>query len=293
MSTSAGTGLTIEQEERLAELMDEYFASLEQGRPISREQLVARHPDLAHELCEYLDSLDFLEQAAAGFRVHPESSDAPEASGGERREIGDFEIGREIGRGGMGVVYEARQISLDRRVALKMLPFAALLDSKQIARFRNEAQAAAQLHHPNIVPVHFVGAERGVHYYAMQLIDGQPLDRAIEELRGEPSHCREASGLSTTTEWGVAVESDEATTHAVGIESLATQYSDSESGYFRTVARLASEAAQALHCAHEFGVVHRDVKPSNLLLDTEGKLWVTDFGLARFRTDAQLTSTLR
>ena len=81
------------------------------------------------------------------------------------------------------IVYEAWQISLDRRVALKVLPFAALLDSKQITRFRNEAQAAAQLHHLHIVPVFFVGVERGVHYYAMQFIDGQSLDRAIEELR--------------------------------------------------------------------------------------------------------------
>ena len=79
----------------------------------------------------------------------------------------------------MGVVYEARQISLDRRVAVKLLPFAAVLDAKQIARFKHEAQAAAQLHHPNIVPVFAIGVERGVHYYAMQYIDGQPLDRAI------------------------------------------------------------------------------------------------------------------
>src|SRR5205814_5197731 len=87
------------------------------------------------------------------------------------------------GRGGMGVVYEARQISLDRRVAVKLLPFAAVLEAKQIARFKHEAQAAAQLHHPNIVPVFAIGVERGVHFYAMQYIDGQSLDGAIEELR--------------------------------------------------------------------------------------------------------------
>ena len=83
----------------------------------------------------------------------------------------------------MGVVYEAQQISLGRRVALKVLPFAAVLDSRQIARFKHEAQAAAQLNHPNIVSVFAVGVERGVHYYAMQFIDGQPLDRALSELR--------------------------------------------------------------------------------------------------------------
>ena len=98
---------------------------------------------------------------------------------GPPERIGPYRILQKIGEGGMGVVYEAWQISLDRRVALKVLPFAALLDSKQITRFRNEAQAAAQLHHLHIVPVFFVGTERGVHYYAMQFIDGQPLDQAL------------------------------------------------------------------------------------------------------------------
>src|SRR5207244_6028932 len=97
--------------------------------------------------------------------------------------LGDFRIEREIGRGGMGVVYEAVQLSLGRRVALKVLPFAAALDAKQLQRFQNEAQAAAQLHHTNIVPVYAVGCERGVHYYAMQLIAGQNVAALIEELR--------------------------------------------------------------------------------------------------------------
>jgi len=269
-------GLTAAQQERLAVLVDEYLAAWEQGRPIDREQMVARHPDLAQPLAEYLESLDFLQDAAAGFLARPELFDPGHNGESGRKEIGDFEILREVGRGGMGVVYEARQISLNRRVALKMLPFASLLDSKQIARFRNEAQAAAQLHHPNIVPVHFVGADRGVHYYAMQFIDGQPLDRAIDELKRNRSVRRDETNASD-------VDS--------GIELLATQYSSSERGYFRTIAQLAIQAAEALHCAHEFGIVHRDVKPSNLMLDTEGKLWVADFGLARFRFDKQLTQS--
>ena len=114
---------------------------------------------------------------------------------GDQQRLGDFRLLREVGRGGMGVVYEAQQISLGRRVALKVLPFAAVLDSKQIARFRHEAKAAAQLLHPNIVSVYAVGVERGVHYYAMQFIDGQPLDRAIQELR-------EAAGIGPSQSSG-------------------------------------------------------------------------------------------
>src|SRR5262249_19020911 len=97
--------------------------------------------------------------------------------------LGDFRLIREIGRGGMGVVYEAEQLSLGRRVAVKVLPFAATLDPKQLHRFNNEAHAAAHLPPPTIVPVHSVGCERGVHFYAMQHIEGQSLAALIGELR--------------------------------------------------------------------------------------------------------------
>src|SRR5437868_12157724 len=96
--------------------------------------------------------------------------------------LGEYRIVREVGRGGMGVVYEAVQISLGRRVALKVLPFAAALDARHLQRFKNEAQAAAHLHHTNIVPVLSVGCERGVHFYAMQFIEGQTLAALIETL---------------------------------------------------------------------------------------------------------------
>ena len=122
------------------------------------------------------------------------------------RQIGEYRIVREIGRGGMGIVYEAHQKSLNRQVALKILPFAAVLDQRQIARFRNEAQAAAQLHHPHIVPVFAVGQEQGVYYYAMQLIDGQSLEQVIAQLRNEA----EAIGqrLDESRRWRAWIDQD-------------------------------------------------------------------------------------
>ena len=179
----AASLLSVAQKERLTEILDRYLSSLEGGAPIQPETLVEEHPDLAKPLQAYLSSLDELHCAAAGFGGGENvSSDEIEADGDTRR-LGDFILGRELGRGGMGIVYEARQISLDRTVALKVLPFAAVLDSKQIARFKSEAQAAAQILHPNIVPVFAIGVDRGVHFYAMQFIDGQALDRAIAGLR--------------------------------------------------------------------------------------------------------------
>jgi hypothetical protein len=166
-------------ESRLVKVLDDYLAALERGAPPDKSALLAAHPELADDLEACLASLDFIRRAAGPDDL-PCDSPASAPSPGL---LGDFRIIREAGRGGMGVVYEAEQVSLGRRVALKVLPFAAALDPRQLARFRLEAQAAAQLHHTNIVPVFSVGVERGVHYYAMQFIDGRSLADVIRELR--------------------------------------------------------------------------------------------------------------
>jgi serine/threonine protein kinase len=165
-------------------VLEEYLASLERGVPPRPAELLAQHPDLAEPLREYLASLEFLHRAALNLHSsEPVSKTSPEREALELGQLGDFRLRCEIGRGGMGVVYEAVQLSLGRRVALKVLPFAAALDAKQLQRFKNEAQAAAHLHHTNIVPVFGVGCERGVHFYAMQYIDGQTLAQVIADLR--------------------------------------------------------------------------------------------------------------
>jgi serine/threonine protein kinase len=276
---------TAEPRRELAEVLEKYLAELESGAAPDRAKLLAAHPDLAEELRPYLDSLEKLHVATHDLR-------SMRALGGKgpvepaAKKIGDYQIVREIGRGGMGVVYEAHQVSLNRRVALKILPFAAVLDQRQIARFRNEAQAAAQLHHPHIVPVFAVGQEHGVYYYAMQYIEGKSLEAAIHELKAVTTpatqgttQVRGAMGGSTTT---IALSRG-----AV----LSSDHSIRSGEFFRSVARLGKEAALALHHAHEYSIVHRDVKPSNLLLDLQGKLWVTDFGLARMQNDSGVTLT--
>src|SRR5690242_13185647 len=146
------------REQRLDELVTAYLKDLEAGRQPDRQALLAGHPDLAAELAQFFEDQDALGGLAAPRRgASPVDSPAPE-------QLGDFRIVREVGRGGMGFVYEAEQLSLRRRVALKVLPFAATMDSRQLQRFHNEARAAAGLHHTNIVPVFGVGCERGVHY---------------------------------------------------------------------------------------------------------------------------------
>jgi hypothetical protein len=172
--------LSVDRDDRLAEVLDVYLAALEGGTAPDVDELLARYPDLAGDLRECLASLAFIRRAG-NLSVAGDTSAEGEAAGGV---LGDFRILREVGKGGMGVVYEAEQISLRRRVALKVLPFAATMDPRHLQRFHNEAQAAACLHHTNIVPVYFVGCERGMHFYAMQFIDGQTLSDLIHQRRG-------------------------------------------------------------------------------------------------------------
>ncbi len=220
----------------------------------------------------------------------PEAISAPELG-----VVGDFRILREVGRGGMGVVYEAEQLSLHRRVAVKVLPFAAALDARQLQRFKNEAQAAACLHHTNIVPVFGVGCERGVHYYAMQFIDGQTLAAIIENSR-RGSECGLA-GLTSEPSDRHAALSSSSSSATPPIAAQSTELSAVGPGRFCATALLGMQAALALEHAHQLGVVHRDIKPANLLVEavsplalTESeaealgvRLWVTDFGLAHCR----------
>src|SRR5438128_1085544 len=148
-------------ESLVAQIADEFRARQERGDRPDPEEYIARHPEAADVLRGVLGTLRLLElSASAGAPLAPDEP-PPEA-------LGDFRIIREVGRGGMGIVYEAEQLSLGRRVALKVLPYAATMDPKQLQRFKNEARAAASLEHPHIVPVHGVGCERGVHYYAIQ-----------------------------------------------------------------------------------------------------------------------------
>jgi tetratricopeptide (TPR) repeat protein len=260
----------------VARVVDEFEDRRARGEAPHPEEYAARHPQAADEIRGVLGMLGL---------AAPQLAEAP----GPRGVLGDFRIVREVGRGGMGVVYEAEQVSLGRRVALKVLPYAATMDPRQLQRFVNEARAAAALDHPHIVHVHAVGSERGVHYYAMQFIDGRTLAELIAELRRDGGRPAPAAAAQPTTPHvpGQPEPAAETAAHAVA----ATEPAPRDRAYFRRIAGLGEQAAEALDHAHQAGVVHRDVKPANLLLDAHGKLWVTDFGLAHVQSGASLTVT--
>ncbi|MGN6369497.1 MAG: serine/threonine-protein kinase [Phycisphaerae bacterium] len=294
------------EDPRLLGAVREYMNALDAGLRPSRREWLERYPEIAKELAACLDGLAFVHSAAGKMHAAEGAPDFPE--GTMARPLGDFRLIKEIGRGGMGVVYEAIQLSLGRKVAVKVLPFTAALDPRHLERFRNEASAAAHLHHTNIVPVYAVGCERSVHYYAMQLIEGESLAEVIRELRNIASmtppgnegtggsasttalslrrHAEVAPGTGTSSAMHSSAKQPEVT--AASLNSLR---SDKPAAFYQSVARLGQQAADALQYAHEAGVVHRDIKPANLMVDDRGKPWITDFGLAQFYSDAELTQT--
>jgi serine/threonine protein kinase len=267
-SDTGGSRKRSVDDESVARELRVYQAALEAGDDPDRARILELFPELADELAGCLDGLDLMYRVAP----HLHEGAADEVGIGPAAAVGDFRILREVGRGGMGVVYEAEQISLDRRVALKVLPFAAVLDARYLRRFKNEAQAAAHLHHTNIVPVHAVGSERGVHYYAMQFIEGPTLAGLIDELK---SFAGNGKGRDSSP----------------ALEAIAAERTTESPRFCRAVAHLGIQAAEALDYAHESGVIHRDIKPPNLIVDEKGHLWITDFGLASTRSDTGLTMT--
>ena len=294
------TATTDHRDDLVSKAVEEYFVAVERGESPELEHFVNRYPDIQ----------DILKTVIPALQVADSSSSRPTAGHmNAERQLGDFRILRQLGRGGMGIVYEAEQISMRRRVALKVLPLAGLVDEQRIQRFQNEVRAVAALEHPNIVSVFMVGEERGIHYYAMQLIRGRSLAEVVSSLRivRDEGHSLDGNSVSQLTGGGreehvtdlaatELADVDHSQSQTERVETVAkgedsTLPSSDRREYFRSVAVLGIQAASALQHAHDHGIIHRDIKPANLLLDNSSKLYVTDFGLARVEADAGVTMT--
>jgi WD40 repeat protein/serine/threonine protein kinase/tetratricopeptide (TPR) repeat protein len=297
------------------ELAEEFLARKRRGEKPTLAEYTGKYPELAGEIRDLFPALLMMEDLGDN-SLGATGPHQPQVVAGPQQ-VGDYRILREVGHGGMGVVYEAEQISLGRHVALKILPASLANDAKALERFKREARAAARLHHTNIVPVFEVGRDGDTCYYAMQFIQGQGLDQVIAELRKlQQAHDSRRSAVETLPTVDVAAQpamsrvvrslltgnappqpspssgsSASSDAHAVlpGRMELSGVSGDPRQ-YYRGVAQVGQQVAAALGYAHARGIVHRDVKPSNLLLDAAGVAWVTDFGLARSETEA-LTST--
>jgi serine/threonine protein kinase len=285
-------------------LAEQFAERLRRGELPTLTEYVQQYPELADEIREVFPALVMMEQ------FKPTSADMVGTKEKRLEQIGDYRLLREIGRGGMGVVYEAEQISLGRRVALKVLPYDNRTNPTYLERFRREAKAAARLEHTNIVPVYGVGEVDGVHYYAMQFIPGEGLDKVLHDLRclrasqetprnGSPDLDSVPSDSVAANLLSVRFESHEpevmenalTTDYGQGRSSATLSGSESKVEYCRNVARIGLQVAEGLAYAHKQGILHRDIKPSNLLLDLKGNVWITDFGLAKSEDAQELTAT--
>ncbi len=285
----------------LERLADEFAVRCRRGESPSVAEYAARHPRLAGEIAGLFPAVVMLEQLRIDERARRKSAAVRDRSVRPPAQLGDFVILREIGRGGMGIVYEAEQRSLARRVAVKVLPKHVLLLDKHLTRFQREAQTAARLQHTNIVPVFGAGEDEGLHYYVMPLVRGVGLDEVIGALRAAagsaadpPQACRipAAAEIAAVVRGLVAGKFPQTpeSPHGTGFDSMpATEPGGPgqagsrdlcETGW-RWVTRIGVQAAEALQYAHEQGILHRDIKPGNLLIDADGTVCVADFGLAR------------
>jgi eukaryotic-like serine/threonine-protein kinase len=308
-------------------LAEEFLDRQRRGERPTLDEYCWFHPELADDIRDLFPILIRMENLGADSSGATTGGSAVHADAKVAR-LGDFRILREIGRGGMGVVYEAEQESLGRRVALKVLPDSALSDPKQVLRFQREAKAAARLHHTNVVPIFGVGEEGGRHYYVMQFIPGMGLDAVLEELcrlrrsesrtptisRGGASAAAVAEAILTgqfaLTEGGglanglapTALAPFETNRHHQHDARLSTvslpgssadslAKSDPDHTFLLSVANIGRQVAEALEYANRQGVLHRDIKPSNLLLGPKGNVWVADFGLAKASDTDDLTHT--
>ncbi len=228
-------------------LASDFVARYRNGERPTVEEYAIRHPDLSEPIRRVFPLVLSVEKVKVD--QQSESDGSATLAGRVFERLGDFRLVREIGRGGMGIVYEAEQESLGRRVAIKVLPKQSLLDDVALQSFRREASTAAAMHHSNIVPIFGTGECDGTHYLVMQLIRGESLDKLIN-TEGPPFDCR-------------------------------------------TAAEIAVQISDGLAYAHGNGVLHRDVKPANILIDEDGVAQLTDFGLARnTRDDPTMTQAL-
>ncbi len=262
------------------DLFSEYLDQLNEGKLLDPDQIRADHPDVGEELLEGL-------RAFIGFGSEDERSN------GDLGTLGDYTLRRQIGRGGMGVVYAAWENSLDRLVALKVLPSAVASDTRTVSRFVREAQVAGKLHHPNVVSVYGMGLKEQTPFYAMEFVEGETLAHILTRLRAAEGTEEEKKRTLLSISRLFGKEEEPAGQEEVETpprkSSLETAEFDLE--YYARVAKAFAGVSEGLQHAHAKGVIHRDIKPSNLILDREGRLRILDFGLARLEGQESLTAT--
>ncbi|MCA9082551.1 MAG: serine/threonine protein kinase [Planctomycetaceae bacterium] len=283
-------------------LATQFVEEIRNGGSPSVEQYARRYSRHATVIRESFPVLQLLEQARMQNEAASIRRNMPEAF--PFTKLGNFELLCELGRGGMGVVFQARDISSNHIVAVKLLPWRVAVVPEWQRRFEEEARTTARLRHRNIVPVFRFGQEHGYCYYVMQFVNGVGLDVIIERLG-------EVDGVLYQDEIRRQEENKpEGFISSMSLPALQTQQDIDKAvadvrrrkltrNSWKSFTQIAIQTAQALRYAHSQKILHNDIKPANLLLDSDGRVWVTDFGLSQpiepsnAQSPARLMGTLR
>lgn len=279
--------------EAVVKLAEDFVNRYRKGDRIEVDLYVKQYPELANEVASYIEALLFIEKLN-----DKQSSSKYKIQAAVPKQFGEYRILGEIGRGGMGVVYDALQSSLNRHVAIKVLASPSTSVPSMKERFLREARTAAGLHHSHIVAVHGVGEQDGICYFVMQKIDGIGLDRILHHLRhaihtaSSTDHARMKASTAPHQTLPVPAENVSAQSDSLTPQQLANHWQDLNfHDRCRLVARIGFQIADALAYAHDQGIVHRDVKPGNILLDHQLHPWLNDFGLAQVSDGTDLTAS--
>lgn len=316
-------GKNISKDELLDKIVEDYTQRTRAGETPEIEDYKRKYPSVADEIEDLLSSVAMIEGLKAETK-DPQSGGhtIKNADLSGMKQLGDYVLICEVGRGGMGVVFEAVHQSLGRRVALKVMLEHELESEKQIARFRREAQAAAKLHHTNIVSVFGVGEANGYHYYVMEYVDGISLKSAVRSLTEVDPESAKYESTQTQYQNQTATGCDVSTVVPVDNSELDLSQEEGRAGecendregqdetgglffsqpdapsrvfgngdHFQWVGKVGSQVADALGYSHQMGILHRDIKPANLMLDKKGQVWITDFGLVKIADEEQITRT--
>ena len=277
----------VRSRETVEVLASEFADKARAGLRPSIDEYVARYPEHAAQIRELFPLVAALEQWKTDRHSELLRQQLPDKFDFDR--LGDCRIVREIGRGGMGVVFEALQGRYDRRVAVKVLPWRVSLVPERQATFEQEAMTISRLKHPNIVQIHSVGSHQDYAYYVMQYVKSVSLNHVIQRLT-------EQETVVFATEIAQSMPASDAKPSAAPSGKIERTL---QRAAWKSFAGMALQVAQALRHAHGRGIMHNDVKPGNLLIDAEGRVWVTDFGLAidldhvTAESNDHITGTLR
>ena len=277
-------------QEAFDKISEEFAAAIRLGKKPSIDDWVATHKDRDGQLRQLLTSVAMIE----GLKDSSSSNSRHESesfSFATPTQLDEYQIIGEIGRGGMGIVYEAIHQSLGRRVAIKVLASRMLGDEKNLTRFRREARAAARLRHSNIVPVYGVGQADGLHYYVMDFVKGQSLREWVQSASDDSAITKRASTRKLESSRDVDTSHENPASDSTEWKHHDLVSNQSTDSHFRWVANIGSTVCDALQYAHDQGVLHRDIKPANLLLDQQDVVWIADFGLAKLHDPNEMTET--